>query len=218
MAKGLLGAAEIAAANGTAVPYQLASNAGKYGWVSLNVCNKIADATPSIQVAITEQAGAPLDAEWLDYNAAVPLNGVGLREGLLVGPGQKLYVKSDKASVAVTVIGIEVTLLAGQKAGLLGAVDLTTANQGASPYTIQAGKTGSVLLNICNRNADQSATVLVGITSSASPAAGEWIEYGAAILPKGVLIRTALMLDAGQKLYIQSNRTLVNAVLLGIEE
>ena len=102
--------------------------------------------------------------------------------------------------------------------GRLGAQDLSAATYTAV-YTVPSTTFSVVTLSICNR-ANQACTVRVAITTTVpplAPGAGEFIEFDAEILGKGVLERTGIFLDAGKIISVYSNAAHVSAVAWGIE-
>lgn len=99
--------------------------------------------------------------------------------------------------------------------GRLGIQDMS-ANTNYSVYTVPTGYFGVCSVSICNRNAT-SATVRISVSSSATPAAGEYLEYDSEIVANGVLERTGIVMDAGMILVVRSNSANVNAVVMGIE-
>ena len=102
--------------------------------------------------------------------------------------------------------------------GRLGAQNLAVATYTAV-YTVPASTFAVVTLSICNR-ANTPCAVRVAITNTAPPSApgnGEFIEFDAEVLGKGVLERTGLVLDAGRIISVYSSATNVSAVAWGIE-
>lgn len=83
-------------------------------------------------------------------------------------------------------------------------------------HTIPVGKKCVFSVNFCNRTGG-SAKVRLALTSGGAPAATDWIEYDATVAANGVLLRTALALGAGQKVYARSDIADVTVMVFGIE-
>ncbi len=99
--------------------------------------------------------------------------------------------------------------------GRLGAADLA-ATTNTSVYTCPSSTFAVVTLSICNRNAS-SRTIRVALATSGSPSASEYLEYDASLLANGVLERTGIVLDAGQRIVVYASGVDVTAVVYGIE-
>jgi hypothetical protein len=99
--------------------------------------------------------------------------------------------------------------------GRLGIADLAAATN-TTLYTVPASTFSVVTVNIVNRGAS-AATVRISVSSSATPADSEYIEFDTSLTAKGVLERTGIVLDAGKLLVVRSSAIGVNAVVYGIE-
>jgi hypothetical protein len=99
--------------------------------------------------------------------------------------------------------------------GRLGVADLSAATN-TTLYTVPASTFAVVTLSVVNRSAS-AVTVRVALSSSATPADSEYIEFDTSLSAKGVLERTGIVMDAGKLLVIRSSATSVNAVVYGIE-
>lgn len=99
--------------------------------------------------------------------------------------------------------------------GRLGVADLS-ATTNTTVYTVPATTFSVVTVSVCNRGAT-SATVRIALAASATPSDSEWLEYDSTVLPKGVLERTGIVMEAGKLLVVYSSNTSVNAVVMGIE-
>lgn len=100
--------------------------------------------------------------------------------------------------------------------GRLAAVAVSATTE-TTVYTVPALKVATCTLSLCNRTSD-NITVRVAIATSATATTGEWIEYGATLPGNGVLERSALVLDATQRLNIYASAAGVSAVVYGFEE
>jgi hypothetical protein len=102
--------------------------------------------------------------------------------------------------------------------GRLGTANITTTAN-TTIYTVPASTFSVVSVSICNRNSTTAATIRVAVSSSASPAADEWIEYDTSLVASGVVERTGLVMAATQVLVVQvsSATPTVSVVAMGIE-
>jgi hypothetical protein len=99
--------------------------------------------------------------------------------------------------------------------GRLGVADLSAATN-ATLYTVPANTFSVVTVSVVNRSAS-AVTIRLAISSSATPADSEYLEYDTSLSAKGVLERTGLVIDAGKLLVVRSSAASVNAVVYGIE-
>jgi len=99
--------------------------------------------------------------------------------------------------------------------GRLGTANLVAATN-TVVYTCPTGNFAVATLSICNRS-NSAITCRVSLSTTSTPTADEWIEYDTEVLPKGVLERTGLVLQAGLNLIVYSSTANVSAVALGIE-
>ena len=101
--------------------------------------------------------------------------------------------------------------------GRLGAVDIS-ATTWTTVYTVPATTFSVVSLNVVNRGATNVQIRIAVTTNASNPANGEYIEYDATIVPKGVLEKTGIVMDSTNKyLVVYSSASSVNAVAMGIE-
>ncbi len=99
--------------------------------------------------------------------------------------------------------------------GRLGAQDLA-ATTNTTLYECPSNTFAIASVSFCNRGSS-TVTVRLAIASLATPADSEYLEYEAAIAPKGVLERTGIVIDAGKKLVVRASAVSVSAVAYGIE-
>ena len=100
--------------------------------------------------------------------------------------------------------------------GRLGASDLS-ATTNTSVYTVPSGKTASISVRVCNRNAS-AVTVRLALAATGTPGAAEWIDYGASIPANGVLDETGIVLDEGKIVVAYASGTGVSVVVTGYED
>jgi len=84
-------------------------------------------------------------------------------------------------------------------------------------YTVPAGKTATLNINIVNRGTS-TASVRVAVAASATPLSEEFLEYGAAIPVNGVLERTGVRLSAGKLLVVYASSADTSVNIYGYEE
>lgn len=85
-------------------------------------------------------------------------------------------------------------------------------------YTVPGAATlAATNVNICNQGT-VDALVRIGISTGASPAASEYIEYDVIVPPNGVLERTGIFMSANEKLFVYSSVTNVSVRVHGMEE
>ena len=99
--------------------------------------------------------------------------------------------------------------------GRLGAADLASATN-TTLYTVPASTFAVVTVSICNRNTT-NINARLAISTTASPANSDFVEYDVQIGPNGVLERTGLVLDAGKLIVVRSSAANVTAMAYGIE-
>jgi hypothetical protein len=99
--------------------------------------------------------------------------------------------------------------------GRLGIQDCA-ATTNYSVYTVPTGYFAVVSVSLCNRGAT-SSSVRISVSSAATPATGEYLEYDSELVANGVLERTGIVMDAGKILVVRSSAASVSAVVMGIE-
>jgi len=99
--------------------------------------------------------------------------------------------------------------------GRLGVADLAAATN-TTLYTCPTSTFAVVTVSVCNRGASP-ANIRISISSSATPADSEFIEYDVSLAAKGVVERTGIVMDAGKLLVVRSSAIGVSAVVYGIE-
>ena len=103
--------------------------------------------------------------------------------------------------------------------GIYNRLSLTAATYTNVITTTQVGtgKIAVVTLNICNTDTAVATSVRVALSTSATPSAGEFLEYNTLLNPLGVLERTGIIVPAGMGLVVYASTATVNAIAYGLE-
>ncbi len=99
--------------------------------------------------------------------------------------------------------------------GILGTQNLTTTNN-TTVYTVPADTFAVVTLSLCNRG-NTAIALRVAVSTTSTPTDADWLEYDVELLPKGVLERTGIVMQATRVLVVRSSQPNVSAVAYGIE-
>ena len=102
MASGRLGKADLAATTNTTI---YTAPAGLVSTLNVCICNRNSTAI-TVRLAIAA-AASPANSEWIEYDVAVPANGVLERGGLVMSPGELLVAYSSASGVSVRAHGLE---------------------------------------------------------------------------------------------------------------
>lgn len=99
--------------------------------------------------------------------------------------------------------------------GRLGTANLSAATN-ATLYTCPATTFAVVTVSVVNRS-NSAVTCRLSLSTTTTPANDEYLEYDTEILPKGVLERTGIVMDAGKNLVVWTSTANCSAVAMGIE-
>jgi hypothetical protein len=83
-------------------------------------------------------------------------------------------------------------------------------------YTVPANKVATANVLLVNRGSG-SATVKVAISTAATPADKDYIDYNATIKPGGILERLGLVCSANEKIIVNSDSGNLSARVHGFE-
>jgi hypothetical protein len=83
---------------------------------------------------------------------------------------------------------------------------------------VASGKIAVVTVNITNVNASSTALIRIALSSTATPTAGQFLEYDTRLNPSGVLERTGIIVPEGMGIVVYSNIAGTNAIAYGFEE
>jgi hypothetical protein len=102
MASGKLGNADLAAATNTTV-YTVP--ALKTATINASFVNRTSGAV-TVRMAVSALA-TPTDAEYVEYGASIPANGVLERSGIVCGAGELVVCYASSAGISVRIFGFE---------------------------------------------------------------------------------------------------------------
>lgn len=99
---------------------------------------------------------------------------------------------------------------------ILAKVSPAAANAEETIYTVPAAKQALCSVRFCNKTA-APITVDLGVMDSgeSTTGVGGFLEYGATLLPNGILENTGLLLAAGDSLRISASSVNVACVVFG---
>jgi hypothetical protein len=103
--------------------------------------------------------------------------------------------------------------------GIYNRLSLTAATYTNVVTTSQvaAGKVSVVTVNIANTDTVNSINIRIALSTSATPAAGEFLEYDTKLNPTGVLERTGIVVPAGMGVVVYASGAGANAIAYGFE-
>jgi phage baseplate assembly protein gpV len=99
--------------------------------------------------------------------------------------------------------------------GTLGQAALTAATN-TTVYTVPAGQTATVNINVVNKGSNIAA-VNLAISAADTPTDSEYIEFNAPMQIGGVLERTGIVLSAGKKVVAKSTVSGITVNIYGYE-
>ena len=99
--------------------------------------------------------------------------------------------------------------------GRLGSANLVAATP-AVIYTVGNDIFSVVTVNVCNRSSS-AVTINIALSSADTATDDEYIEFGADLVPNGVLERTGLVIESGTRVIVTSSGNDVSAMTMGIE-
>lgn len=102
MASGKLGAADLVAETDTTLYTVPASTVAT---AAVNICNRGPD--PALVRMAVFSGASPAAADWVEYDAPIPVGGILERTGLVLGAGEQVAVRSDVAGVTARAHGFE---------------------------------------------------------------------------------------------------------------
>ena len=101
--------------------------------------------------------------------------------------------------------------------GVLGTRSLL-AGIAQNVYVNNYTEAAIVTVNVCNINhVPTKISMAISTLGHAGITAGEWIEYDAELLGKGVLARTGIAVSSGQYVVVKSSESNVSAQVWGVE-
>lgn len=98
----------------------------------------------------------------------------------------------------------------------LGKADLAAATL-TKIYTVTAGKTASININVCNRNT-APAKIRIAVSAADVPVASEWLEYDYLLSGNQTIERTCVIAQSTERVVVYSDTANVTAMAIGFED
>ena len=100
--------------------------------------------------------------------------------------------------------------------GKLGNANVSAASN-TTLFQAASGKVTTFNVGICNTGSD-TVTFRLAISATATPVAGEYIEYNVALAPNAVFERSGLVASGSEYIVIYASATGLNARAWGFEQ
>lgn len=101
--------------------------------------------------------------------------------------------------------------------GVLGQSALS-ATTNTTVYTVPSSTLAVVNINVVNRSTSATADVRVALASTATPQVQEWIEFDATVPARGVLERTGIAMNAGERVVVYASTANCSVNVYGLEQ
>lgn len=145
--------------------------------------------------------GAPALADYVDYDALLPANGILEDTGIVCSAGEKIWVYSNTANVSARSWGMRAIT------GYLGSSDLVGG--AAETLLFTASKNLTANIRFANRTTAK-VKVRVAIGTGGSSVAKDYISYDVTIPARGILEEKGVILTSGEKVWVASNISAVS--------
>lgn len=100
--------------------------------------------------------------------------------------------------------------------GVLGSSN-PAAETNVTLYQVPTGLNCTANINVCNRGTE-AIKVRISLSVNSTPTEAEYIEYDCVVQPGGVLERSAIVLQAGRRVIVRSDKNTASFTIYGIEE
>jgi len=101
--------------------------------------------------------------------------------------------------------------------GILGQAALS-ATTNTTVYTVPSSTLSIVNINLVNRSTSATVDVRVALASTATPQNSEWIEYDTTVPVRGVLERTGIAMNAGERVVVYTSTANCSVSVYGLEQ
>jgi len=101
--------------------------------------------------------------------------------------------------------------------GILGQAALS-ATTDTTVYTVPASTLAIININVVNRSSSTAASVRIALASSGTPLNSEYIEYDASVPSNGVLERTGIAINAGERVVVYASTANCSVNVYGLEQ